>query len=156
MSNFWGRYAPLKGPLFMPHICGMSWSPVKFPKVWKFAKALWTKLKQHKRDAFHSQVDLPTNATRATNLISPGLLQMRKYMDKIDVYPELVAFGKTDSRKVYIIKNDREYDGLDIYLLDHLFNYLGSKSNRTEEHRKAGSRSIRLFHNARVCRGGAP
>jgi hypothetical protein len=115
----------------------------KFPKARKFAKALWMNLKQHKGDAFLSQVDLPTNDTRATNLISNGLLQMRKHMDKIDVHHELAAFGKADSRKVYILKNDKEFYGLDMYL-DQLFNFLGSRSNRTEEHRN-GSDAIRVI-----------
>jgi hypothetical protein len=115
----------------------------KFPKVRKFAKALWTKLKEHKGDVFLSQVDLPTNATRATDLISSGLLQLRKHMDKTDVYAQLAAFGKADSQKVYILKNDLEFYGLDMYL-DHLFNYLGSKSNKKEEHRN-GSDAIRVI-----------
>jgi hypothetical protein len=61
-------------------------------------------------------------------------------MDKTAVFGALADFGDPKSDKVFLLCNDIEFYGYDVFL-QLLFNYLGSKSNKKEEHRN-GSDAI--------------
>jgi hypothetical protein len=62
-------------------------------------------------------------------------------MDKTAVFGALADFGDPKSDKVFLLYNDIEFYGYDVFL-QLLFNYLGSKSNKKEEHRNG---SVMLF-----------
>jgi hypothetical protein len=101
---------------------------------------LWKHLRTYKKDGCLD--NLPMNTTRGTELLYKSILRLRKHVDKVEVYAEQVAYGKASSTKVYLIRNDLEFYGMDM-LLNNLFNYLSSKST-TKEANRNGSDAVRV------------
>jgi hypothetical protein len=113
---------------------------LKFTKIKSLAHKLWKNLRIYKKDDCLD--NLPTNTTRGTKLLYKLLLRLRKHVDKVEVFAEQAAYGKASSTKVYIIRNDKEFYGMDM-LFDNLFNYLSSKST-TKEANRNGSDAVRV------------
>jgi hypothetical protein len=115
----------------------------KFRHLRPLATKIWKRLREHKDDEYISTINLPTNPTRGADAIQAGLLRLRKHIDKTEVWPLLAQFGDSKSDKVFILCNDVEFYGYDTFL-QLLFNFLGCKSNKKEEHRN-GSDAIRVI-----------
>jgi hypothetical protein len=114
---------------------------LKFTKIKSLALKLWKHLRTYKKDDCLD--NLPANPTRGGELLYKLLLRLRKHVDKVEVFAEQAAYGKASATKVYIIRNDLEFYGMDM-LFNNLFNYLSSKSTTREANRN-GSDAVRVM-----------
>ena len=88
-------------------------------------------------------VNITKNAGRGTLTVLNGLLNRRKLVDKTSLHPELSQHALPNQTQVYILHNDKETGGLDIFY-KFLFDYLDSEVNKKEENRN-GSDAIRVM-----------
>lgn len=104
---------------------------LKYNTIDKFSIALFKSLKLLNLPG----ITLSFNQTRGKGMITSQIIHLRKHTDKSSVYEELRNFGKKDSSKVYIIKNDIENcAGFDVLLknIESIFQHLvvSSDNNR--------------------------
>ena len=85
-------------------------------------------------------VNMTKNQSRRGNSIYQGLLHKKKFVNKISVFLELSQHRLPNSSQVYILYNDKETDGVNIFY-KFFFDYLGSNVNKKEEYRN-GSDAI--------------
>ena len=98
-----------------------------FPKIKNILK------KMYKLLATNRHIIINKNPVRVADIICRGLLTQRKLVDK-SVHAELAQYGLASHSKVYILYNDKETGGMDVFY-KFLFDFLGCKANKKEENR---------------------
>lgn len=109
-----------------------------YPKLSKVAGKVYKLLKEGKFP------NLAANKTRAAREITQSFIRLRKLLDTTQVDDVFKSFAKatSDESKVYIIRNDAEYFGFDLFLRNYS-NHLASKVVQKQEDRTA-SDAIRV------------
>lgn len=95
---------------------------LKYNAIDRFSISLFKKLKSINLPGITSSF----NQTRGKGMITSQIIHLRKHADKTSVYKPLRKFGKKESSKVYIIKNDIENCGFDVLLtsIESIFQHL--------------------------------
>lgn len=106
---------------------------LKYNGLNKYAIELYKKLKLIKVPG------LDKNITRGKKSIVSTIVSLRKHTDKASVFESLRNYGKRDSTKVFIIKNDVEHAGFDILLstLETVFLHSVTSSEQSRDNNDA-------------------
>ena len=97
-----------------------------FPKLKKILANIYRLLDKD------PHVNITKNAGRGATTILKGLLSKRELVEKTSVHPELSQHALPNQSQVYILHNDKENGGIDIFYKS-LLDYLGSTVNKKEE-----------------------
>ena len=81
-----------------------------FPKLKKISAKIYRMLDKD------PNVNITKNAGRGALTILNGLLNQRKLVDKTSVHPELSQHALANQSQVYILHNNKETGGIDIFL----------------------------------------
>jgi hypothetical protein len=99
-----------------------------YPDMLKIASKVFNLLKDEKFPNLHS------NKSRTSREIAHAWVRLRKQLDKTAVHDEFQCFAHGGNSKLYIIQNDLQYFGFDVFLRNYS-NHLASKVVQKQDDR---------------------